>query len=58
MSWDLPNPFIHQRVAHHAEIDGYGHVNNVVYVAWMDDCAWAHSIDNHQYECRFLWHSI
>ena len=41
MSWDLPNPFIHQRVAHHAEIDGYGHVNNVVYVAWMDDCAWA-----------------
>ena len=28
----------------HAEIDGYGHVNNAVYVAWLDDCAWAHSI--------------
>jgi acyl-CoA thioester hydrolase len=44
MSWDLPQPFIHERVAVHAEIDGYGHVNNAVYVAWLDDCAWAHSI--------------
>jgi acyl-CoA thioester hydrolase len=43
MSWDLPSPFVHERVAHHAEIDGYGHVNNAVYVAWLDDCAWAHS---------------
>ncbi len=42
--WDLPDPFIHERVAVHAEIDGYGHVNNAVYVAWLDDCAWAHSI--------------
>ena len=44
MSWDLPAPFIHERVAVHAEIDGYGHVNNAIYVAWLDDCAWAHSI--------------
>ncbi len=44
MSWDLPGPFVHRRVVHHAEIDGYGHVNNAVYVAWLDDCAWAHSI--------------
>ena len=44
MSRDLPAPFIHARVAHHAEIDGYGHVNNAIYVAWLDDCAWAHSI--------------
>lgn len=43
MSWDLPAPFVHRRVVHHAEIDGYGHVNNAVYVAWLDDCAWAHS---------------
>jgi acyl-CoA thioester hydrolase len=42
--WDLPSPFIHRRVAHHTEIDGYGHVNNAIYVAWLDDCAWAHSI--------------
>jgi acyl-CoA thioester hydrolase len=44
MTWDLPQPFIHERVAVHGEIDGYGHVNNAVYVAWLDDCAWAHSI--------------
>jgi acyl-CoA thioester hydrolase len=44
MKWDLPSPFIHQRIAVHNEIDGYGHVNNAVYVAWLDDCAWAHSI--------------
>jgi len=44
MNWDLPSPFIHERIAVHTEIDGYGHVNNAVYVAWLDDCAWAHSI--------------
>lgn len=44
MSWDLPGPFVHRRVVQHAEIDGYGHVNNAIYVAWLDDCAWAHSI--------------
>jgi acyl-CoA thioester hydrolase len=43
MTWDLPKPFIHERVAVHAEIDGYGHVNNAVYVVWLDDCAWAHA---------------
>jgi acyl-CoA thioester hydrolase len=45
MSWDLPSPFIQERVAVRAEIDGYGHVNNAVYVAWLDDCAWAHSTE-------------
>lgn len=45
MSWDLPEPFVHRRVVVHAEIDGYGHVNNAMYVAWLDDCAWAHSIE-------------
>jgi acyl-CoA thioester hydrolase len=44
MTWDLPEPFIHERVAVHTEIDGYGHVNNAIYVAWLDGCAWAHSI--------------
>ena len=45
MDWDLPSPFIDQRIVHHTEIDGYGHVNNVVYLAWLDDCAWAHSTE-------------
>jgi len=25
------------------DIDGYGHVNNAVYVRWLDEAAWAHS---------------
>jgi len=43
VSWDLPSPFIQRRVAVRDEIDGYGHVNNAVYVEWLDACAWAHS---------------
>jgi acyl-CoA thioester hydrolase len=26
-----------------ADVDGLGHVNNAVYVAWMERCAWSHS---------------
>jgi acyl-CoA thioester hydrolase len=43
MDWDLPEPFIHRRIAQPGEIDAYGHVNNTVYVVWLDECAWAHS---------------
>lgn len=28
--------------AHH--LDNFGHVNNVVYLQWMQDIAWAHSV--------------
>lgn len=24
-------------------MDAYGHVNNVVYIKWLEQCAWAHS---------------
>jgi len=30
MHWDLPDPFIRERIAAPDEIDGYGHVNNAV----------------------------
>lgn len=42
-SWDHPDPFILPVTVVDADIDGYGHVNNAVYVRWMSDCAWAHS---------------
>jgi acyl-CoA thioester hydrolase len=45
VSWDLPAPYVQRRVAQAAEIDGYQHVNNAVYVVWLDECAWAHSIE-------------
>jgi acyl-CoA thioester hydrolase len=41
--WDLPSPHIHRVVATSADIDGYGHVNNAVYVTWLDHTAWSHS---------------
>lgn len=41
--FQLPHPYIgsHQVVAE--EIDEYDHVNNSVYLRWMDGIAWAHS---------------
>lgn len=41
--WDLPTPHLHRVDAVHGDIDGYGHVNNAVYVRWLDEAAWSHS---------------
>jgi len=42
-SWDYPNPFVLQVSVKENDIDGYQHVNNSVYVRWMDECAREHS---------------
>jgi len=42
-NWDLPAPHLHAVVAASDDIDGYGHVNNAVYVRWLDATAWSHS---------------
>lgn len=41
--WDLPKPFIHPLTAQDGDIDGFGHVNNAVYLRWLVEAAWAHS---------------
>jgi len=41
--WDLPVPFVHRVPAKRSDIDAYGHVNNSVYLRWLDQAAWAHS---------------
>jgi len=41
--WDLPSPFIYPVSAIASDIDAYGHVNNSVYLRWLDETAWAHS---------------
>ena len=41
--WDYPSPFIIERDVQSAHIDGLGHTNNVVYLQWIEDIAWAHS---------------
>jgi acyl-CoA thioester hydrolase len=41
--WDLPDPFVIEVLASPDTIDSYGHVNNTVYIGWLEACAWAHS---------------
>ncbi len=41
--WDLPDPFAIEVRAGAETIDSYGHVNNTVYLGWLEQCAWAHS---------------
>ena len=42
-SWDYPDPFVIGITALPEDIDGYNHVNNSVYLRWMDDCSRLHS---------------
>lgn len=41
--WDHPDPFVLTVTAGAEDVDSYGHVNNVVYIRWLEQCAWAHS---------------
>jgi acyl-CoA thioester hydrolase len=43
VGWDLPSPFLYRLSASTDDIDAYGHVNNSVYLRWLDETAWAHS---------------
>lgn len=42
LNWDYPDPFIIEHRATDGEADGYGHINNSVYLQWLDQCVWAH----------------
>jgi acyl-CoA thioester hydrolase len=43
LPWDLADPFVVEVVVAPEEIDVLGHTNNVHYLAWLQECAWAHS---------------
>ncbi len=43
ISWDLPAPFTVVFDVQPDDIDAYDHVNNTVYLRWIDAIAWAHS---------------
>ena len=43
LPWDRPDPFVVPVDVTPAQIDVLGHTNNVHYLAWLQDCAWAHS---------------
>ena len=42
-AWDLPHPHIVGIDVQDEDIDAYGHVNNAVYLRWLDRAAWSHS---------------
>ena len=41
--WDLPAPHVVRLMVAAPDIDAYDHVNNAVYVTWLDRAAWSHS---------------
>ena len=43
LPWDLPSPHTITLNVTASDIDGYGHVNNSVFMNWFDRVAWDHS---------------
>ena len=41
--WDFPNPHVITLEVSADDIDAYNHVNNSVYLSWLDRAAWSHS---------------
>lgn len=41
--FDVPAPFVHTLIVGPGHLDEFGHTNNVVYLAWLQEVAWAHS---------------
>ena len=41
--WDFPDPHVVTLEVLAADIDAYNHVNNSVYLSWLDEAAWSHS---------------
>jgi acyl-CoA thioester hydrolase len=42
-SWEYRNPHVITVDVVDPDIDAYGHVNNAVYLRWLDVAAWSHS---------------
>lgn len=44
MNWQHPKPYILEHIVLDSEIDHLNHVNNKVYLDWMEKASWAHSL--------------
>lgn len=42
-AWEFPDPHVVEIDVDDADIDEYAHVNNAVYLRWLDRAAWSHS---------------
>ncbi len=43
LPWDWPDPHLLPLRVDATHLDEFRHVNNAVYVQWMETCAWQHS---------------
>lgn len=43
LSWDCPHAYVLPVTVATEHTDVMGHTNNVQYLRWLEDCAWAHS---------------
>lgn len=41
--WDVVCPYSQRLVVGAEHLDAFGHTNNVTYLRWLEDVAWAHS---------------
>ena len=44
LQWDVVSPFVQTLEVGAVHLDAFGHTNNVVYLSWLQDVAWAHSV--------------
>lgn len=44
LPWDVVAPFTQAVAVKPEHIDEFGHTNNVVYLGWLEQVAWAHSV--------------
>lgn len=42
MNWDYVDLFVIDFRVFVEDIDGFGYVNNVVYVSWLECCVWCY----------------
>ena len=56
LDWDYPEPHVIEHTAIDSEADGYGHINNSVYLNWLDQCIWDHcrAVDMPPEKCQEL----
>jgi acyl-CoA thioester hydrolase len=43
LPWDVSTPFLQRVVVGPEHLDFFRHTNNVVYLSWLEQVAWAHS---------------
>ena len=43
LPWDVPTPYTLAVTVGAEQQDAFGHTNNVVYLQWLEQVAWAHS---------------